>query len=99
MVRSAAAMSGRRCSSAEGTPTGTSGSVGIARAARDVEILRILADQHRDGMRVLRARHAEADQVGLRGFQRHLRGDHRRRRCIGEPGLRPAPRVTRSDSV
>ena len=46
---------------------------------RDVEILRILADEYRDGMGILRARDAQTDERGLRTLQRDLGSDDGRR--------------------
>ena len=76
MVRSAAAMSGRRCEERR-RHADRNGGQGRQRAVvRNVEILRFLADQHGDGVRVLRTRHAGTDQSRLRRLEGHLRSDH-----------------------
>ena len=59
MRRSSAAMSGRRSSKAAGITPGISGITWEAwsRAAAAVELRRRLADQHRNGMFILRTLH------------------------------------------
>ena len=59
MVRSAAAMSGRRSSSVEGIATGILGMPPAQQARRDGELGRRPADQHGDGVLELRALDAE----------------------------------------
>ena len=53
-------------SSVEGTPIGTVGSVGMVVLRGMSRSSGFLADQHRNGVGVLGAGHAEADQIGLR---------------------------------
>ena len=79
MVRSAAAMSGRRSSSVEGTVTGIFGMLPESTMRRDREFRGRPADQHRDGVLVLRALHTHIDELRFGVFdlglgQRQVRG-------------------------
>ena len=76
MVRSAAAMSGRRSSSVEGTATGIFGIAAGEQVRRDREFGRRPADQHGDGVLVLRALHADIDLLRLGGLDLGLGGGH-----------------------
>ena len=67
IVRSAAAMSGRRSSSVEGTETGIFGMRAGQRVHRDRQFRRRAADQHRDRVLELRALHADVDRLRLGG--------------------------------
>ena len=71
--RSAAAMSGRRCSSSDGTPVGMAGGSPASGFSANVEAGCGLADEHGDGVLVLRALHAEVDELRARLFQLRLR--------------------------
>jgi hypothetical protein len=63
--RSAAAMSGRRCSSTDGTPTGTRGWVERHLSRRQAEARGRLADQGGDGVLVERALGGGVGKLGL----------------------------------
>ena len=76
-ARSAAAMSGRRCSSADGTTSGTAGHASRSTAPTgDVELGRRLADQHRDRVLEPRALADHRDEVRLRRLELRLRLQH-----------------------
>ncbi len=75
MRRSAEAMSGRRSSSSEGTPTGTDGgAMANFGTRRDAELGRRLADQHRNGVLELRAADPDVDRLGPGRFELGLGG-------------------------
>ena len=62
-------MSGRRSSSAEGRPGGTTGTVGRERRRRDRELGRRLADQHGDRVLERGALDADVDRLRLRALE------------------------------
>ena len=68
-------MSGRRSSSAEGTPIGMTGIVAPSVAGAMREVRRRLADQHRDRMLELGAQDAQPDLLRLSALQLRLSGD------------------------
>src|ERR1700692_137045 len=84
MRRSAAAISGRRCNSVEGTPVGIVGSVGMTVLCGMSTFSGFFADQYRDGMGILGAGDTETDQVGLGRFQGDPRSNHDGRRSRGD---------------
>ena len=68
--RSAAAMSGRRWRSCEGTPRGTLGSGEIHRVAKgNAEVGKFAVGDGADGVLVLGARYADVDELGAHGFK------------------------------
>ncbi len=83
--RSAAAMSGRRSSSCDGTPTGITGGVRVAAGIFQPQALRGASHQNRDGMFERRALHADADILRARGLQLSSRLRHFRARA--QPAL------------
>ena len=66
--RSAAAMSGRRSSSCEGTPRGTLGRE-IERRGRNAEAGEFEVGDGADGVLKLGAGHADVDELGAHGFK------------------------------
>ena len=75
-ARSAAAMSGRRCSSSDGTTSGTGGTAMFQSAGASVNAAGALADQHRDRVLELRALAVIADRVGARARELGLGLQH-----------------------
>ncbi len=67
-------MSGRRCNSVEGIPTGTPGTAAGNVAFSRLKSAGALAIQHRDGMFELRPLYACAELLGLYVQQLRLRG-------------------------
>ncbi len=74
--RSAAAMSGRRSSSCEGTPSGTLGSARSSGEGGMLKPDKIVVGDGADGVLVLRARHAHVDKLRAHGFKLRLRLGH-----------------------
>jgi len=71
--RSAAAMSGLRSSSCEGTPTGTLGRARSSGEGGMLKVGQIDGGDGSDGVLKLRARHADIHQLGVHGFKLRLR--------------------------
>ena len=95
--RSAAAMSGRRSSSVDGSPAGITGTSAAPALGRDRQLGRRPADQHGDRVLELGAHDADRDRLGPRGFElgaglRHVGRPRRCRHCTGSA-------VMRSDSA
>ncbi len=73
IARSAAAISGRRSSSSEGTLAGMSGIAIVEMLGGERKLRRRLADEYRDRVFELRALHADVDRLRLRALQLRLR--------------------------
>ena len=69
-VLSAAAMSGRRSSNCDGTPTGIGGGSRSSGFTGMEKSVAKLAEKHRDGVFILCSRNADVDRRGLRALQR-----------------------------
>ena len=93
ILRSEAAMSGRRSRSCDGTPTGTGGGIAFEGLDGNRKAGRRGADQDRDGVFELCARDAQIGAGGLRALQRVLclneRKSDRPRRFRSERGSGP----------
>ncbi len=76
-MRSAAATSGRRSSSCDGKPTGMGGGAVVERPHGNGEARGLFADEHRNGVLILRSRNAGIGCGRLRAFQSGLRFDER----------------------
>ena len=71
--RSAWAMSGRRSSNCEGTPSGIFGSVKIEGRRRNAEVGQVVIGESADGVLELRASHTEVDELRADRFKLSLR--------------------------
>ena len=71
--RSAAAMSGRRSRSCDGTPTGITGGSRFSGDGGKAEFRRRLADQHRDGVLDTAPAHRDIGVLHAGGFELRLR--------------------------